>query len=46
LIDVIDVLTDLFILCGPLAYICSDNGPELVADEECDWISAVGGKIA
>ena len=29
--DVIDVLTDLFILRGPPAYVRSDNGPEFVA---------------
>lgn len=28
----IDELKDLFILCCPLAYIRSDNGPELVAE--------------
>ena len=27
--DVIDVLTDLFILRGPPAFIRSDNGPEV-----------------
>ena len=30
--DVIDVLTDLFILRGPPAFIRSDNGPEFVAE--------------
>ena len=43
--DVIDVLTDLFILRGPPAFIRSDNG--LVAAEAVrDWISAVGAKAA
>ena len=26
-IDVIDVLTDLFIMCGALSFVRSDNGP-------------------
>ncbi len=30
-VDVIDVLTDLFILRGPPTYVRSDNGPEFVA---------------
>lgn len=41
-VDVIDVTTDVFILRGPLAFIRSDNGPELIAEAVCDWISAVG----
>ena len=45
-IDVIDVLTDLFILRGPPAYIRSDNGPEFVAEAVRDWIAAVGAKTA
>ena len=44
--DVIDVLTDLFILRGPPAFIRSDNGPEFVAKAVRDWISAVGAKTA
>ena len=44
--DVIDVLTDLFILRGPPAFIRSDNGPEFVAEAVRDWISAVGSKTA
>ena len=44
--DVIDVLTDLFILRGPPAFIRSDNGPEFVAEAVHDWISAVGAKTA
>lgn len=44
--DVIDVLTDLFILRGPPAYIRSDNGPEFVAEAVRDWIAAVGAKTA
>ncbi len=45
-IDVIDVLTDLFILRGVPAYIRSDNGPEFVAQPVRDWITAVGAKTA
>ena len=44
--DVIDVLTDLFILRGPPAFIRSDNVPEFVAEAVHDWISAVGAKTA
>ena len=45
-IDVIDVLTDLFILRGVPAYIRSDNGPEFVAEAVRKWIKAVGAKTA
>ena len=38
--DVIDALTDLFILRGPPAFIRSDNGPEFVAQAVRDWIAA------
>lgn len=44
--DVIDVLTDLFILRGVPAYIRSDNGPEFIAQAVRDWINAVGAKTA
>ena len=44
--DVIDTLTDLFILRGVPAYIRSDNGPEFVAQAVRDWIAAVGAKTA
>jgi transposase InsO family protein len=44
--DVIDTLTDLFILRGIPAYIRSDNGPEFVAQAVRDWIKAVGAKTA
>ena len=44
--DVIDVLTDLFILRGPPAFIRYDNGPEFVAEAVRDWISAVGATTA
>ena len=45
-IDVIDVLSDLFILRGVPEHIRSDNGPEFVAKAVQDWISAVGAKTA
>ena len=45
-IDVIDVLSDLFILRGVPCHIRSDNGPEFVAKAVQDWISAVGAKTA
>jgi transposase InsO family protein len=44
--DVIDVLSDLFILRGVPAHIRSDNGPEFVAKGVQDWIRAVGAKTA
>ena len=44
--DVIDVLTDLFILRGVPAYIRSDNGPEFVAEAVRYWIAAVGARTA
>ena len=44
--DVVDALTDLFILRGPPAFIRSDNGPEFVAQKVRDWIAAVGAKTA
>ena len=45
-IDVIDVLSDLFILRGVPEHIRSDNGPEFVAKAVQDWIAAVGAKTA
>jgi putative transposase len=44
--DVIDVLSDLFILRGVPGHIRSDNGPEFVAKAVQDWITAVGAKTA
>ena len=44
--DVIDVLTDLFILRGIPAWIRSDNGPEFVAKAVRQWIAAVGARTA
>ncbi len=45
-VDVIDALTDLFILRGPPTFIRSDNGPEFVAQAVRDWISAAGARTA
>jgi transposase InsO family protein len=45
-IDVIDVLSDLFILRGVPEHIRSDNGAEFVAKAVQDWIHAVGAKTA
>ena len=44
--DVIEVLSDLFILRGIPGHIRSDNGPEFVAKAVRDWITAVGAKTA
>ncbi|MGR3631970.1 MAG: IS3 family transposase [Limimaricola soesokkakensis] len=44
--DVVDALTDLFILRGPPEFIRSDNGPEFVATKVRDWIEAVGARTA
>ncbi|WP_192966535.1 IS3 family transposase [Phycobacter azelaicus] len=44
--DVIDALSDLFIMRGVPDYIRSDNGPEFVAQAVQDWIRAVGAKTA
>ncbi|AXI41390.1 IS3 family transposase [Sulfitobacter sp. SK011] len=44
--EVIDALTDLFILRGVPAYIRSDNGPEFIAEAVRDWIKAVGARTA
>lgn len=45
-IDVINVLSDLFILRGVPGYVRSDNGPEFVAKAVQEWIAAVGAKTA
>lgn len=45
-IDVIDVLSDLFILRGVPEHIRSDNGPEFLANAVQKWIGAVGAKTA
>jgi putative transposase len=45
-IDVIDLLSDLFILRGIPEHIRSDNGPEFLAKAVQAWIAAVGTKTA
>jgi len=45
-VDVIDVLSDLFILRGVPGHIRSDNGPEFVAKAVRHWIAAVGAQTA
>lgn len=44
--DVVDALTDLFILRGPPEFVRSDNGPEFIAEKVRTWISAIGAKTA
>jgi transposase InsO family protein len=44
--DVIDALSDLFILRGVPGHIRSDNGPEFVAKAVQEWIAAVGARTA
>ena len=44
--DVIDVLSDLFILRGVPGHVRSDNGPEFVAKAVQEWITAVGARTA
>ena len=44
--DVVDALTDLFILRGPPEFIRSDNGAEFIAKKVQAWIGAVGAKTA
>ncbi len=44
--DVIDVLSDLFILRGVPEHVRSDNGPEFVATAVQKWIAAVGATTA
>ena len=45
-IDVIDVLSELFVLRGVPGHIRSDNGPEFIAEAVQNWITAVGSKTA
>jgi transposase InsO family protein len=45
-IDVIDVLSDLFVLRGVPEHVRSDNGPEFIAKAVQTWISAVGARTA
>lgn len=44
--DVIDALSDLFILRGVPGHVRSDNGPEFIAKAVREWIAAVGAKTA
>ena len=44
--DVIDALSDLFILRGLPDHIRSDNGPEFIAKSVPAWITGVGAKAA
>jgi transposase InsO family protein len=44
--DVIDALSDLFILRGIPTHIRSDNGPEFIARNLRDWLAALGAKTA
>jgi transposase InsO family protein len=45
-IDVIDVLSDLFMLRGVPSHIRSDDDPEFVAKAVQEWIASVGAKMA
>lgn len=45
-VDVVDALTDLFIMRGPPEFIRSDNGAEFIAKKVRAWIGAVGAKTA
>jgi transposase InsO family protein len=45
-IDVIDVLSDLFITRGMPEHVRSDNGLEFIAQAVQEWIAAVGAKNA
>ena len=45
-IDVVEALSDLFILRGVPGHIRSDNGPEFAAKAVQDWLAAVGAKAA
>ena len=45
-VDVINVLSDLFILRGVPSHIRSDNGPEFIAQVVQDWIKVMGAQTA
>ena len=45
-VDVVDVLSDLFILRSVPEHVRSDNGPEFIAKDVKDWITAVGAQAA
>ena len=44
--DVLDALSDLFILRGIPTHIRSDNDPEFIARNLRDWLAALGAKTA
>ena len=44
--DVIDILSDLFVLRGVPGHVRSDNGPEFIAKAVREWIAAVGARTA
>ena len=44
--DVIDMLSDLFILRRVPAHICSDNGPIFITGAVQEWIRAVGAQAS
>jgi putative transposase len=43
-VDVVDLLSDLFILRGIPGHVRSDNGPEFIATAVRAWIAAVGAE--
>jgi putative transposase len=45
-VDVVDLLSDLFLLRGIPGHVRSDNGPEFIAKAVRGWIAAVGAKTA
>jgi putative transposase len=45
-VDVVDLLSDLFILRGIPGHVRSDNGPEFIAKAVRAWIAAVGATTA
>jgi putative transposase len=45
-IDVVDVLSDLFMTRGVPEHVRSDNGPEFIATAVQKWITEVGAKTA
>ena len=44
--DVIEILSDLFILRGVPEQVCSDIGPEFVANAVQEWIATFGANTA
>lgn len=46
MLNIIDALSDLFILRGVPGHVRSDNGPEFIAKAVREWIVAVGAKTA